>query len=124
MAQKPERKPKIKNILIKVSGDTSNHRKVLAFIKRRAKTNFVVVICGGGSQVNKALREAGFTPNFDEHGRMAETWKERKIARDALEQEQNRLQNQLIGSGAYVEAPYLEAGPVLCPINGDNLVIA
>lgn len=113
-----------KNILIKGSGDVTAHEKFLNFVKEKAKESFVVVICGGGTQVSEALQEAGYEIRYDEHGRVTESWEERKIARDVLELEQQQLQDKLIGTGAYVITPMLEVATVLCHINADALVKA
>ncbi|MFA6096030.1 MAG: hypothetical protein WC788_00195 [Candidatus Paceibacterota bacterium] len=114
----------IKNVLIKTSGDTSDLAAFREFAIEKAKSNYVVVICGGGSQINQALKNAGFEIKFNDHGRVTETWEERKIARDILEKEQKDLQDSFVGKGISVLAPLLEASSVLCPINGDNMVKA
>jgi len=115
----------VPNVLIKVSGDVAESQKFLDFVIAKAKTNYVVVISGGGTKISNALEEAGFPIKFDDkHGRITETWEERRIARDILEQEQKKLQDKFIGKGIIVMAPILYPGTVLCHINGDNLVKA
>lgn len=86
-------------------------------------TNYVV-ICGGGTEINKALEKAGYEIKYDDHGRVTETWEERKIARDVLGAQEKELQDEFVGKGVVVVAPVLSAGSVLCHINGDNLVMA
>ncbi len=76
---------KIKNILIKSSGDVKNNKKFKDFVIKLAKKSFVVVIVGGGTEISKKLIEAGYDIVFDDiHGRVTETWEERKIAREVL----------------------------------------
>ncbi len=111
-------------MLIKASGDVSHNSIFLEFAKAKAKTNYVIVIAGGGTKISATLKAAGYEVKFDEHGRVTDTWEERKIARDILEQEEKELQDIFVGTGVIVKAPLLEAGAVLCPINGDNLVKA
>lgn len=113
-----------KNILIKGSGDVVDKEEFLSFVRERAQNNYVVVICGGGTQVSDALKRAGYEIHYNEHGRVTQSWEERKIARDVLELEEKGLQDKLIGTGAHVIAPVLKAGSVLCHINADNLVKA
>lgn len=115
----------VKNVLIKVSGDLHDHPEFLSFTTTKAQSNYVVVICGGGTKISQALQEAGFDIKFDDqHGRITETWQERKIARDILETEAKKLEDKFVGKGIMVMAPILYAGSVICHINGDNLVKA
>jgi acetylglutamate kinase len=112
----------IHNILFKVSGNLTNNNEALNHIKSLSKNNYVVVICGGGAQVNEALLNAGYSISFDEHGRIAETWDERKLIREVLEDQVTLLQDNLVGTGAVVIPSILYAGDVLCHVNADNLV--
>lgn len=113
------------NILIKASGDVTNSDFFYSLAVERAKTNYVVVICGGGTKISATLQAAGFEIKFDEQGRrITETWEERKIMRDVLESEEKILQDKFVGKGVVVVPPLLYAGSVLCPINGDDLVKA
>lgn len=114
----------IKNILIKASGDVIKKTKVLNFIKKNGKKNYTVVICGAGTKIGKALNEKGYKTKFNAHGRITETFEERKVVRDVLEGEQRKLQDKLIGTGASVVAPIIKLGSVLCHINGDAYVKA
>ena len=115
----------INNILIKTSGDTSDSYEFQRFTEEKAKNDFVVVICGGGTKISKALSDAGFEIKFDDlHGRITNSLEERLIIKNVLDAEQKRLQDKFIGKGISVVAPLLDAASVLCPINGDNLVKA
>lgn len=114
----------IKNVLIKASGDVTRYPAPLEFARDKAKTNFVVFIPGGGTKISTTLIAAGYDVKFGEQGRITETWEERKIARDILEQEEKALQDMFVGTGVFVKAPLIEVGSVLCHINGDNFVKA
>lgn len=111
--------------MIKVSGDLVRRQKFLDFAIKKAEHNYVVVICGGGTKISAALKEAGYEIKFDELGRrITKTWEERKIMRDVLEKQEKELQDNFVGKGILVKSPILHAGSVLCPINGDDLVKA
>lgn len=115
----------IKNVLIKVSGDVSGDQSFVDFVTKEAKENYTVVICGAGTKISEALRDAGHDIKFsDSHGRVTETWEERQIVRKVLEEEERKLQDVFVGKGVIVEAPMISVGRVLCPINGDNYVKA
>ncbi|MCK4650402.1 hypothetical protein KAT36_04190 [Candidatus Pacearchaeota archaeon] len=114
----------IKNILIKVSGDVIEKKEVLNFIRKKARENYVVVICGAGTKIGKVFDKKGCKIKFNEHGRVTETFKERQIVRDVLEDEQRKLQDRLIGTGVSVIIPIIKLGSVLCHINGDAYVKA
>lgn len=45
-----------------------------------------VTNCGAGTKINKVLTKNGFDINFDNHGRVIKSWKERKIMREVLEE--------------------------------------
>ena len=115
----------MKNILIKGSGDVTDKKEFINSAIEIAKKNYVVLICGGGTKISSALKDAGYDIKFDSLGRrITKTWKERLIMRDALEIEENKLQNRFVGKGITVIPPILYAASVLCPINGDDLVRA
>jgi len=115
----------MKNILIKGSGDVTISHLFFNFVVKKAKDNYVVVICGGGTKISEALKKAGYVVEFDALGRrITKTWEERLIMRSVLECEEKRLQDMFVGKGVVVIPPILHAGSVLCPINGDDLVKA
>lgn len=115
----------MKNILIKASGDVVESRKFFDLVVEKARENYVVVICGGGTKISRALKKAGYAIRFDASGRrITETWEERMIMRDVLEHKEKQLQDWFVGKGVVVVSPILYAGSVLCPINGDDLVKA
>jgi len=112
------------NVLIKASGDVIDKKEVLNFAKKKARKNYVVLICGAGTKIGSALEKHGYKIKFNEHGRITKTIEEREIARGILEGEQRRLEDKLIGTGVCVEIPIIKLGSVLCPINGDSYVKA
>ncbi|MDD2935533.1 MAG: hypothetical protein PHX25_03630 [Candidatus Pacebacteria bacterium] len=115
----------MKTILIKGSGDVTERQEFLDFINEKSKKDYVVVICGGGSKINKALKEAGHSVQFDNFGRrITKTPEEKTIARDILEKERNILQDKFYTKNVFVLSPILYAGAVICHINGDDLVKA
>lgn len=116
----------MKNILVKGSGDVTDNQEFFDFAVEKAINNQVLVICGGGTKINLALESEGYKVKFDELGcRITETWKERIIMRNVLEEEEKRLQDKFVGKGVTVEAPIIySSNKVLCPINGDDLAWA
>ena len=116
----------IRNVLIKGSGDVTDSQEFFDFAVEKAINNQVLVICGGGTKINLALKSAGYEVRFDELGcRITETWDERMIMRNVLEREEKSLQDKFVGKGVMVEAPIIySSNKVLCPINGDDLVWA
>lgn len=115
---------KVKNILMKISGDLAESKKALDLIKKYSEENYVVVTPGGGSQINKAFEKAGLEIKFGAAGRET-SFKGRQISRDILEENQRLLQNKFIEEGinANIEIPIVYIGGVLCPVNGDDFVI-
>jgi len=115
----------LKTILIKGSGDVTERQEFLDFITEKSKKDYVVVICGGGSKINKALKEGGYSVQFDDSGRrITKTPEEKTIARNILEKERNILQDKFYTKNVFVLSPILYAGAVICHINGDDLVKA
>lgn len=115
----------MKNILVKGSGDITNKKQFFDFVVKKAKENYVVVICGGGTKISATLKDAGYEIKYDElNRRITKTWEERIIMRNVLEHEEKKLQDKFVGMGVIVIPPILYAGSVLCPINGDDLVKA
>lgn len=115
----------MKNILVKGSGDITDRLTFFNFVVEKARENYVVVICGGGTKISAALEKAGYVVEYDKLGRrVTKTWDERMIMRDVLEHEEKRLQDKFVGKGVIVVPPILYAGSALCPINGDDLVKA
>jgi len=123
------RAPKIlsakKNAFVKVSGDVFVLPTFLRWLKKLTRNYSVVVCTGGGTQINTALKEAGFT--LTEHGplgRELKTFKERQIARDELERNQALFQDLLDMNHITVRLiiPVLDIDGVLCHVNGDTMI--
>ena len=114
----------MKNVLFKVSGDLHEHPRVIDFIKQKSKDSYVVVICGGGTQINKAITKAGYKINFSDQGRITATLEERQIARDVLEKIQTEMQEDFIRQGinAHVWKPVINVSSLIVHINGDIAV--
>ena len=115
------------NVLIKASGDVVDSQQLFDFIAEKAQSNYVVLICGGGTKINEALKKAGYMIGFDSMGRrVMKTTKEQIIMRDVLVEERERIQKKfepfngldyegkIETTGVLVVAPFLYAGMVLC----------
>ncbi len=119
-------KEKVKNILIKVSGDLIKNQEALDFIKKLSKTNYVVVLCGGGRQITKAFERKNLKFKFGPAGRETD-FSGRRLTREVLEQNQRQLRNKFVverGINVNIEIPIIYLGGIMCPVNGDELIIA
>ncbi len=115
-----------KNALVKVSGDLCEREDVLEWIRKISAEYFTVILVGGGTQINEAFRKAGFkVTKHGPLGRETESLKESQLARDVLEENQEKIQDLLATRGmmASVVIPVLEIGSVLCHINGDIYIL-
>ncbi len=116
-----------KNILVKLSGDTIDiSDELFSFLQDKSKEGFVVLIIGGGTQINEAFDKVGFQKNFGVAGRETKTLEERQLARDVLEKNQSIVQDYLSSRGLilYTEIPVIHSGTILCHVNGDEYVKA
>ncbi len=114
---------KVKNILVKVSGDIIKNSRFAKFVIDLAKKYFVVVVVGGGTEISERLSRAGYKIVFDDiHGRITESWEERKIAREVLEENTKVLQDFFVGKGVFVVPAIIDITGVTCHINGDNYI--
>ena len=115
-----------RNMLVKISGSLINNEKALWRLKELSGQNSLVVIPGGGEDINKAFRERGFEIRFGPLGRITRTLEERQVARDVLEKNQALLQDLLDEKGidGRVVIPAREIGTVLCLENGDVIVLS
>jgi len=115
----------LKNILIKASGDVTEKEDFFSYVNHKSQEGHVVVISGGGTKISAALKTAGFKIIFDDKNRrVTKTLREKQIARDVLELEQARLQDEFQKRRVSVEViiPMHEYGSVLVPINGDDML--
>lgn len=114
-----------KSVFVKVSGDLFLSESFLNGLMKLTRDFFVVICVGGGTQINKALKEAGYeTKKHGPLGREAESFEEKQIARDVLEKNQMLLQDILADRKipATVVIPVIDIGSVLCHVNGDTFV--
>lgn len=114
-----------KNAFVKVTGDLLEHPRVIKWLQRLARQFHVVVCTGGGTQINDALVHAGYVlTTHGPLGRELQTFAERQLARNVLEQNKALLEDMLAANGilAYVVVPVLEIGGVLCHVNGDTFL--
>ena len=77
----------IENILIKASGDVIDREEVLGFAKEKAKDNYTVLVCGAGTKIGEALKSQGYETSFDNHGRVTESFEERKIIEHTIKKD-------------------------------------
>ena len=113
------------NALVKISGNLLQNQKVLNWLKELCGQYFLAIVTGGGEDINKVFRERGFEINFSPMGRITKNLEERQVARDTLEINQALMQDLLDENGieARVEIPIRYFATVLCPENGDILVL-
>jgi len=112
---------RIRNTLIKVSGDLIGNERVLEFIKNKGEQSYVVVVLGAGTKITQRLEAEGIKFEFGPSGRITD-FHGRQIARNILEEQQAGMQDLFIQEGvhAVVEIPVIPVGGVLCHINGDD----
>ena len=133
------------SILIKGSGDVIYNPEFFDFIVSETEDKTTVVICGGGTKISEALKKSGYPINFDKCGRrVTSSQEELDIVQKVLQEEKRALEQKFVkwlqedeanienigivcGSRfgrIHVIIPFINAGPIDCPINGDDLVKA
>lgn len=114
------------NGLVKISGDGLNNDLVLEYLREFSQRYSIVIIVGGGTDINKTFDEKGYRNEFCPLGRVSDTFRERQIARSVLEKNQARFQDVLDDEKicARVVIPFREIGTVSCPENGDVMVLS
>ncbi|KKQ50491.1 MAG: hypothetical protein US70_C0036G0004 [Parcubacteria group bacterium GW2011_GWD2_38_11] len=114
-----------KTAFVKVSGDLIKNENVINWLKTITQEFFTVICVGGGTQISKAFNERGFPIDFGPQGRITETFEQRKLARDILEENQMHVQDLLAENRiiATVIIPVLEIASVLNHINGDDFAL-
>jgi hypothetical protein len=114
------------NVLVKISGNLLVNQDVLDWLRQLSGHYSLVVVPGGGGDINKAFKERGFEIKFCPLGRVTKSLEERQVARDVLEKNQALMQDLLDENGieARVEIPVRTFGTVLCHENGDILVLS
>ena len=114
------------NVLVKVSGNLLKNKKVIDWLKKNDKKYSIVILIGGGEQINKAFKKKGYKIKFGPLGRMTKTLEEKQLARDILEKNQADIQDMIDDKdiSARVIIPVLDIATVLCHVNGDVEVLA
>jgi len=114
------------NGLIKLSGDGIKSEKALKELKNFSKKYSTVVIIGGGTNISAEFEKKGFEIKFCPLGRITESLEEKKLAIKILKKNQKYFQNFIDAKGirARVEIPGRNVGSVLCPENGDTMVLS
>lgn len=112
----------MKKILIKVSGDLSNHKKFLRFARLKTSEGKVVVICGAGTKINKRFKKEGFDIKFDRHGRVLQSLREHQIVKKVLIEEKQKLKERLRDEKISVKIPLINLDEIECHVNADKLV--
>ena len=97
-----------------------------ADMKKVEKKYSLVVLIGGGTQINEAFRKAGLKVQFGPLGRITKSLVEKQLARSVLEKNQAIVQDLLDKKGisARVIIPVEEVASVLCHVNGDIKVLS
>lgn len=99
--------------------------KQIEWLKVLLVKSHVVIVVGGGTQINTIFKERGFpVKEFGPLGRDDLDFEQRQLARDILEKNQAELQDRLSGLDMHltVEIPVVQVGSVLCHVNGDQYV--
>ena len=115
-----------KSTFVKASGDIQKLPSFRKWIKKLGKKSFVVNCVGGGSQINNAFKKKGRKKKpHGPLGRELKTWKDRQLARDILENNRIRLEDNLAKEGimANVMIPVFDLGSVLCHANADLVLM-
>lgn len=120
---------KEKKILVKISGDLLFKKKVFQWFRRLCRENrYIVIVVGGGAQINEAFKFHGIRVRFGPAGRVAGS-RGRTLAYGVLLKNKERVeeflrgeQARLRGASVDVAIPVVRAGEVLCHLNGDNYV--
>ncbi|MEK7150876.1 MAG: hypothetical protein AAB783_01620 [Patescibacteria group bacterium] len=117
------------NVLIKVSGDAKSIPLVEGFIRSEAekKERHVVVLVGGGTEISRQLKSAGYPVAFNETfqppRRITRTRQEKLIVQGVLADEVTDWQTRLADMpNIKIISPFQDIGGVLCNVNGDDFV--
>lgn len=122
MKKKSKEKSKI---LVKISGDLLEKENVFDTLRELYKENSIVVLIGGGAQINQAFREKGYPiRKFGPLGRETSSLAEKQVMLSVLERNKKHFRALLKRKGiiASVIVPFFNIEDVLCPVNGDVFV--
>lgn len=84
---------KVKEILVKISEDLNEHRKVLKFIAQEAKNerNNITVVPSFSQKVNEALKSNNYHVKFKNNARKIQTSEEEKLVNQTMWMERAKL---------------------------------
>ncbi len=116
----------MENMLVEISGDLLNNPKAIEWLKEHSKQNCGVACIGGGTQINQAFKKKGYKIEFDPFGRIYHTLAEKQLAMYILKKNRIIFQGLLDEKGINLKViiPVLDIGGVLCPVNGDVMLLA
>jgi len=114
------------NAFVKISGNLIEEEGVIEWLREVSRRYSLVILIGGGEQINAAFRKRGFNIKFGPLGRVTESLEERQLARDVLEKNQALIQDMIDKEeiSARVVIPVRDIATVLCHVNGDVEVMA
>lgn len=114
------------NGMSKIGGSLLGNPNVFKKLKEDSRVYSMVVLPGGGADINKIFRERGWEIKFGPMGRITTTLEQRQTCRDILEINQAIVQDKLdeLEIEARVVIPVRYVGDVLCLENGDVTVIS
>ena len=110
--------------LVKISGDLLQREDVWMWIKEISQRYLLTIVIGGGTQISKALKAAGFCFMFhdDDRGREILSDEGKQLAERILERNREEVVQKLadLHIHAYVHIPllYTDTGHIV-HINGD-----
>ncbi len=112
--------------LIKISGNLLENKEIIQWMKKLEKKYSLVVLIGGGEQINNAFKKKGYKIKYGPLGRITKSLEERQLARNVLEKNQAQIQDNLDNKGisARVIIPVEEVASVLCHVNGDIKILS
>ncbi len=114
------------NFLFKMSGDVIEDEPAYDLVDRTSRKRHSVVLVGGGRQINAAMIKAGFPICFGLLGREIKTVEEKHIVERVLKDNQAQVQDifrrrRIV---AEVAIPITTVGSVVCPVNGDIMLLS
>jgi acetylglutamate kinase len=115
---------KIKQALIKVSGDVVAKEELYQLLSSLEGKYKLFILCGGGTTITEKLNEEKIPFRFEAGRRVIKSEKGKTLAHQVLEEKrifvEGRLQERGIKAAVYV--PVIKLGEKLCHINGDDFV--
>jgi hypothetical protein len=116
------------NILVKVSGSLVKNQGFYDWLKSvHTSCDKWFILCGGGEQISKALKEKGISSVFRSQGREIESREGRWLARGVLMGERDHIEfmlDRLDIDVAEVLMPFKESGGDVFHMNADKYALA